>query len=218
MHKYSTITHMIEEKSDSVFTVDSVHSTSEQLHTSDTPKKKNSILELAKFALIAALIVVPIRTFVAQPFIVSGNSMVPTFHDQEYLIVDELSYHVRDPHRGEVVVFKYPKDTSKYFIKRVVGLPGETLKLRGNEITIVNSEHPEGFILDQSYIENKSNDSFEITLKDTQYYVMGDNRIASSDSRAWGPLERHFMVGRALLRILPFSKIGYLPGNHTLEQ
>lgn len=209
---------MIEEKSDSVRTVDSVHSTSEQLHTSETPKKKNSIVELIKFAVIAALIVIPIRTYIAQPFIVSGNSMIPTFHDQEYLIVDEISYHLRDPYRGEVIVFKYPKDTSKYFIKRVIGLPGETIKLKGNEITIVNNEHKDGFVLDQSYIQNKSSDSFEISLKENQYYVMGDNRIASSDSRAWGPLERHFIVGRALVRVLPFSKIGYLPGNHTLEQ
>lgn len=209
---------MIEEKSDSVRTVDSVHSTSEQLHTSETPKKKNSIVELIKFAVIAALIVIPIRTYIAQPFIVSGNSMIPTFHDQEYLIVDEISYHLRDPYRGEVIVFKYPKDTSKYFIKRVIGLPGETIKLKGNEITIVNNEHKDGFVLDQSYIQNKSSDSFEISLKENQYYVMGDNRIASSDSRAWGPLERHFIVGRAFVRVLPFSKIGYLPGNHTLEQ
>ncbi len=208
---------MIEEKNDSIPTVDAVHRTSEYSQTPETQKKKNSIVELIKFAFIAALIVIPIRTFIAQPFIVSGNSMVPTFHDQEYLIVDELSYHLRDPHRGEVVVFKYPNDTTKYFIKRVVGIPGETLKFKDSGITIINKEHPEGFSLDQSYIENKSKDTFEITLKDNQYFVMGDNRIASSDSRAWGPLDRDYMVGRALIRVLPISKMDYLPGDHTLQ-
>ncbi len=209
---------MIEEKNDSINTIDAVHDAHQHTLTPDSQKKKNSIVELIKFAVIAAIIVIPIRTFVAQPFIVSGNSMVPTFHDKEYLIVDELSYHIRDPHRGEVIVFKYPKDTTKYFIKRVVGLPGETLKFKGSEITVVNEQNPNGFTLDQSYIQNKSNDSFEITLKENQYYVMGDNRVASSDSRAWGPLDRNYMVGRALIRVLPISDFDYLPGDHTLLQ
>jgi signal peptidase I len=209
---------MIEEKNDSMPTVDAVHRTSEYSQTPETQKKKNSIVELIKFALIAALIVIPIRTFIAQPFIVSGNSMIPTFHDQEYLIVDELSFHMRDPHRGEVIVFKYPKDTSKYFIKRVIGLPGETLKFKGGEIIIVNEKYAEGIALDQSYIENKSKDTFEVTLKDDEYYVMGDNRIASSDSRAWGPLPRKYMVGRALIRVLPLSKIDYLPGHYITQE
>lgn len=215
--KYSTITHMIQEHNDSLDTVDALRKPDAEIHTPLEPKKKNSFFELIKFAVIAALIVVPIRTFVAQPFIVSGSSMVPTFHDQEYLIVDELSYHLRDPHRGEVVVFKYPNDTTKYFIKRVVGLPGEKIKIKGNVVTIINAENPDGLVLDQSYIENKSSDTFEMTLKDSQYFVMGDNRIASSDSRAWGPLGRDYMVGRALIRVLPLSKMDYLPGDHTTK-
>ena len=209
---------MIEEKNDSTITVDAIHAQPDLTHTPEASKNKSSFIELLKFAVIAALIVVPIRTFIAQPFIVSGNSMVPTFHDQEYLIVDELSYHLRDPHRGEVIVFKYPNDTKKYFIKRVIGLPEETLKFKGSSITVFNKENPKGLELDQSYIENKSSDTFEITLKADQYFVMGDNRVASSDSRAWGPLDRDYMVGRALIRVLPFSKINYLPGDHTLPQ
>ncbi len=90
----------------------------------------------------------PIRLFVAQPFIVSGASMDPTFETGEYLIVDQLSYHFDDPVRGQVVIFKYPKDESKYFIKRVIGLPGETVQIEGTDVTIFNESNPDGKKLD----------------------------------------------------------------------
>ncbi|MBI3633984.1 MAG: signal peptidase I [Candidatus Vogelbacteria bacterium] len=170
--------------------------------------------DIVKFTFLSLIIVIPIRVFVAQPFLVSGSSMKPTFHDGEYLIVDELSYYFNTPSRGQVVVFKYPYDLSKYFIKRIVGLPGETIDIDNNQITIKNTEHPEGFLLDESYITDKSwgNRKMSITLNKEEYFVMGDNRNASSDSREWGPLDAKFLTGHVLVRLLPLGQAEISPG------
>ena len=113
--------------------------------------------------------------------------MDPTFVNGEYLIVDELTYHFENPERGEVIIFKFPQDTSKFFIKRIIGLPGETVKIQGGVITIINAQNPDGFALDESYLTQPTNSKVQITLKDNEYFVMGDNRPSSSDSRIWGP-------------------------------
>jgi signal peptidase I len=173
-----------------------------------------SFWELARFAIIAIAIVVPIRIFIAQPFIVSGSSMVPTFQDGQYLVVDEISYKLGDPKRDDVIIFKYPNDTTKYFIKRVIGLPNETVDIKGNEITITNKEHPEGLKLDQPFIKNEASNETHFQLKDGEYFVMGDNRPASSDSRYWGAVPRKLIVGRAFLRLLPLNQISIMPGNY----
>ena len=178
-------------------------------------KKKEGFWDLIKFAILAILIVVPIRAFVAQPFIVSGSSMIPTFKNSDYLIVDEISYKFEAPKRGDVIVFKWPKDTSKYFIKRIIGLPGETVKIKGSLVTIINKDNPNGLVLGEPYVENKSDNTLEITLPDDQYFVMGDNRSGSSDSRAWGNLPSDLIVGRALVRLFPVNKISLLPGVHN---
>jgi signal peptidase I len=116
------------------------------------PKKENFFGEIAKFTIVALLVVLPIRLFIAQPFIVSGASMDPTFETGQYLIVDQLSYHVGNPDRGQVIIFKYPKDETKYFIKRVIGLPGETVIIDGTSVIIKNKQHPDGFKLIEPYI------------------------------------------------------------------
>ncbi|HEY4502616.1 MAG TPA: signal peptidase I [Candidatus Paceibacterota bacterium] len=172
------------------------------------------IKEVIKFAIIAALIVAPIRLFIAQPFIVSGASMEPTFETGQYVIVDQLSYAFEKPVRGDVVIFRYPRDPSTFFIKRIIGLPGETIQLRGKDVIIKNSEHESGIILDEPYLEkeNKSSANMTVELKDTEYFVMGDNRHESSDSRIWGPLDEKYLVGRALLRLFPFTGDILLPG------
>jgi len=169
--------------------------------------------DLLRFGLIAVLIVLPIRIFIAQPFIVSGSSMVPTFENGEYLIIDELSYHLRQPERGEVVVFRYPKNTKLFFIKRIIGLPGETIKIDGENVTVKNSEQKESMKLDESYIKNQSSNDLEISLGTDEYFVMGDNRAYSSDSRAWGALPEKLIIGRAFLRLWPIAQAGLLPGN-----
>jgi signal peptidase I len=184
--------------------------------TEEVKKNENSFREVVKFALIAFIVIVPIRMYVAQPFIVSGSSMDPTFFNGQYLIVDELTYHFEDPKRGQVVIFKYPNDTKKFFIKRIIGLPEETVIIEKGTVTIKNAEHPEGMPLAEPYIdsENRKNDSMSITLKPGEYFVMGDNRIVSSDSRVWGPLKEGYIVGRPALRLLPLQKIGLFPGVH----
>ena len=174
-----------------------------------------SFWELARFALIAIIIVVPIRIFIAQPFIVSGSSMVPTFQDGQYLVVDEISYIVGTPKRDDVVVFRNPNNTKIFFIKRIIGLPGETVDVKSetNEVTITNKEHPEGFKLNQSFIVNTGGIDGHMVLGANEYFVMGDNRPASSDSRYWGVGPKKLMVGRAFLRLLPINKIDFMPGS-----
>lgn len=175
-------------------------------------KNVDNFLEIIKFAAIALIIVIPIRTFVAQPFVVSGESMFPTFHDGEYLIVDELSYSFNEPHRGEVIIFRYPNDTKRFFIKRIIGLPNEEVKIKNGGITIINKENPNGFTLDELYINERFDTTESFKTGDGEYFVMGDNRNKSSDSRTWGVLQNKLIIGRAYLRLLPFDKISYLPG------
>lgn len=169
------------------------------------------IFEIIKFALIAAVIVLPIRIFVAQPFIVKGESMDPTFGDGQYLIVDEVTYYTEAPKRGDVIIFKYPKDPSKYFIKRIVGLPGETVVITNGSVSIV-LPHAVDFLLQEPYVENVSSESATVVVPEGQYFVMGDNRTNSLDSRSWGTLPEDMIIGRALVRLLPPDKIGLFPG------
>lgn len=153
--------------------------------------------ELLKLVLFALVIVVPFRLYIAQPFIVDGASMDPTFKDGEYLIVDELSYHFRTPVRGEVLVFKYPKDPKKYFIKRVIGLPGETVIIEEGGVSVG------GVLLSEPYVKLPKSDNLTYTLSESEYFVMGDNRAQSADSRLWGPLPLDHVIGRPVLRFLP---------------
>lgn len=176
-------------------------------------KLANTIWELVKFFVLTLIIVVPIRTFIAQPFIVSGESMFPTFHNNDYLIIDELSYYLRSPKRGEVVVFRYPKDPSKYFIKRVIGLPGETVIIKGSEVEIKNGETVSK--LAEPYLNGINIGNSETALGPDQYFVMGDNRQVSLDSRVWGPLPENLITGRALLRLYPLKGGIALPGNYS---
>ncbi|MEX0931278.1 MAG: signal peptidase I [Candidatus Paceibacterota bacterium] len=185
----------------------------------ELPARKESFFkELLRFSLIAIVVVLPIRYFIAQPFIVNGASMDPTFETGQYLIVDQLSYRFENPSRGDVVIFRYPLDPQKFFIKRVIGLPGETVILNASGITIINEANPDGFALDQDFVQHtKTENLSEITLRETEYFVLGDNRPASSDSRSWGPLPRKNIVGRAFLRLLPVTEVGVLPGSHSFE-
>ena len=176
--------------------------------------EKESFWELARFALIAIAIVIPVRIFIAQPFVVSGSSMVPTFEDGQYLIIDEISYRLGEPKRDDVVVFRYPNDTKKFFIKRIIGLPNETVEIKGGKIDIFNKENPKGFTLSEPFVKNSTEGNMRFELKDREYFVMGDNRPASSDSRYWGPVKSNLLVGKAFLRLLPVNKIDILPGSY----
>ncbi len=174
-----------------------------------------SIFDLIKFAAIALAIVIPIRMFIAQPFVVSGDSMFPTFHNGQYLIVDEISYILYGPHRGDVVIFHYPKDPSRFFIKRIIGMPNEKIIVNEDKVTIINKEYPKGIVLKEPYINEKLfTPTGEFNTGDNEFFVMGDNRNRSSDSRSWGILPKKLMVGRAYLRLLPIDSINYLPGSY----
>lgn len=166
--------------------------------------------DIVRFTLLAFLIVAPIRWFVAQPFIVHGASMDPNFADGDYLIVDELSYYFKDPVRGEVIIFRFPKDKSKYFIKRVIGLPGEKVRLEDDRVFITSGKNT--FELNEPYLTFRHQSTIQMKLDQDQYFVMGDNRPQSSDSRAWGPISRKHVVGKIFVRLYPFDKIGRDPG------
>ncbi len=177
-------------------------------------KKENSFWDFVKFLFIVLVVVVPIRIFVAQPFIVSGHSMDPTFSDGQYLIVDELSYRLREPNRGDVVIFRPPLEKSKYYIKRIIGLPGEIVKINGSNITITRTDGSTETLV-EPYIKNESKDvANSWNLKSDEYFMMGDNRPFSSDSRAWGPVQKDLLIGRAFLRIFPVAEAGILPGKY----
>lgn len=168
------------------------------------------VWETIKIIIISLAIIIPVRYFLIQPFFVNGASMEPQFHDGEYLIIDELSYRFNKPQRGEVIVFKYPKAPSQYYIKRIIGLPSEKIKIDQGRIIIFNDQNPNGFILDENnYLSVDEGGTFllETKLDKGEYFVLGDNRQASSDSRVWGPLPKDFIVGRAWIRAWPFDKI-----------
>jgi len=192
-----------------------------QIINEETPfktKLKKSLgnaWDLVKFAVIALIIVVPIRMFIAQPFVVSGESMFPTFNNGEYLIVDEISYIVGNPHRGDVIIFRYPNDTKKFFIKRIIGMPNEEISINNGKITIINTENPDGFVLDEPYIDEEFNTTLNYKINNDEYFVLGDNRNRSSDSRVWGTLPSKLIIGRAYLRLLPIKNISYLPGYYN---
>jgi len=188
--------------------------TQEQEQAGPEPKSfRGALWDTLKFFLLAALIVLPVRLYIAQPFVVNGDSMVSTFQSGEYLIVDEISYRFREPMRGDVIILRYPRDPSKFFIKRIVGLPGETLFLKDGSVTVTNADNPEGFTLSEEYISSvRIGEFINITLEDDEYFVMGDNRKDSSDSRIWGPITDEHIVGRAFLRLFPVARANIFPG------
>jgi signal peptidase I len=171
--------------------------------------------DFLKVILVAAAIIVPIRYFLFQPFIVSGSSMEPNFSHGEYLIIDEISYRLGDPDRGDVIVLRYPKDPKQFFIKRIIGMPGETIQIDNGRVTVKNEGHPEGVTLDEEYLPNQGltfphnttliGGKKTLTLSNDEYFMLGDNRLASSDSRDWGVLSREEMIGRVFVRILPLT-------------
>ena len=168
--------------------------------------------EIVKVIILAVIIIVPIRYFLVQPFFVRGASMEPTFLDGEYLVVDELSYHFREPRRGEVIVFKYPNNHAQFFIKRIIGLPGDTVQVGNGQVTIVNATYPQGVVLDESsYLPDglRTGGQETVTLHENEYFVLGDNRPASSDSRQWGILHRDEIIGRTAFRAWPPTRVAW---------
>ena len=169
------------------------------------------IWEVVKMVVISLAIVLPIRYFLIQPFYVKGASMEPNFHDKEYLIIDEISYRFKAPERGDIIVFRYPRDPQEYFIKRVIGLPGETVQIKDNSVYISNSEYPTGFKLPEVYlptgVPTVAYTEDTVKVGDKQYFVLGDNRQASKDSRSFGVVDKSYLVGRVFFRGWPLNKV-----------
>ena len=194
--------------------------------------KEGGWREAAKFAVIFAALFFLIRGLIVQPFLVEGPSMEPTFQTGNYLLVDKFSYKfLRSPERGDVVVFDIPDQkhtfhvcllnlfdtcyfqTNRYLIKRIIGLPGEKVVIVAGVVTIYNKDNPNGLILDEKEIQFKSDMSDERVLNENEYYVMGDNRANSMDSRIFGPVPKENIVGSPILRLTPLSEIGIWPGS-----
>lgn len=165
------------------------------------------VWEIAKIVIIALAIVVPIRYFLFQPFFVKGQSMEPNFENGDYLIIDELSYRIREPQRGEIIVFKFPHDITQRYIKRIIGLPGETVEI-SNDRVIISKEGSDSQILDESsYLGSsiQTTGNLRVILGQDEYFVLGDNRPVSSDSRRWGVVPKADIVGRVYVRAWPFT-------------
>lgn len=196
---------------------------SQPLYQVDGPgfgsKIKDSIIELIQFVAIVASILMIIRVFIAEPHKVSGNSMVPNFHDNDYIITNKLATRLSTPVRGEVIIIKNPRNPEKdVFIKRVIGLPRETIKLLNGKVYI------NGTLLSESYLpsgletpgEGFLRDGSEATIPTDNYFVMGDNRKNSSDSRDFGFVSKEIIIGQAYLRYWPLDKITIIPVNTKL--
>lgn len=169
--------------------------------------------ETIKIVVVSLIIILPIRYYVVQPFFVKGASMESNFEDGDYIFVDELSYEMGIPARGDVIIFRYPLDQTQFFIKRVIGLPNETVDIKDNKVTIYNAKHPEGVVLNETYLDvgQQTLGTMRIKLDDNNYFVLGDNRLRSSDSRTWGVLNKSLITGKAFIRLWPFSKIKKVP-------
>jgi len=167
-----------------------------------------SIADIVKIVVVALVLALTVRYFLVQPFFVEGASMEPNFESGEYLLIDEVSYRFKPIGRGDIIVFHYPLDTSKYYIKRIIGFPGETVEVKDGKIIIYNDANPNGAVLNEDYLPKNlvTNGQTKKKMGADEYFVLGDNRQVSSDSRVWGPLPKSDIVGRVWIRVWPFSR------------
>jgi signal peptidase I len=186
--------------------------TQNQTPTLESPRKVSMfgafglfLFDFVKVFIVALAVIIPIRYFLFQPFVVTGDSMRPNFEDGNYLIVDEITYHFRQPQRGEVVVMRFPNDPSQFFIKRIIALPKERVVIENGHVTIYSPDNSQGMVLGEKYLPNNNltYGNTDRTLGEDDFFVLGDNRLSSSDSRIWGPLPRQYIVGRVYLRLFP---------------
>lgn len=183
-------------------------------------QNKEEVIDFLKTVIVSAGIMLFIRFFIIQPFVVKGSSMEPNFYEKDYLIVDEITYRFKEPQRGDIVVFKYKDENNKseYLIKRIVGLPGDTVIVKDGNVFINNSLGE--LILEEPYlpIDRETMGNLSEEIKENNYFVLGDNRAVSLDSRYFGQINKDSIVGKVLLRGFPFNKFGILKmGNPELK-
>lgn len=197
------------------FAIFNFHQTKEERAVARRSPWYSNTQETLRFITTVGFFFIIIKSFLIQPFLVQQTSMVPTFQPFDYIIVDRFTYKFTDdPKRGEVVVFKSgPENGNRYLIKRIIGLPGEQVLVDGTSTIIINSENPSGFSLDETYVQNSDPRTKKIViLNENEYFMMGDNRPLSYDSRMIGPIRRDQIIGRTLIRLYPFSQISLFPG------
>ncbi|MDD5731515.1 MAG: signal peptidase I [Patescibacteria group bacterium] len=178
---------------------------------------KNSfyfIWDIGKTLIFVIAIAFLIRFYLVQPFYVEGQSMEPGFNNGEYLLIDELTYHFRSPERGEVIVFRPPISTYQNYIKRIIALPGEEIDFQNNsngDFIIKNQKHITGETLEEPYLNpnTPTRSEKDVKLEDQNYFVMGDNRTQSSDSRIFGPVFKKNITGRVwfYIKMEPWKSI-----------
>lgn len=189
------------------------------------PVVKGADRSILLYTVLAIGLALAVRMFIAAPYLVSGPSMESTFQNHDYLIVQKLSacipfaglpcLYLGEPQRGDVVIFTLPNSTSQTLIKRVIGIPGDTVTISDNRVTITNEKYPKGLVLSEPYLDPShlgGASGMRVVLAADQFFVLGDNRKVSYDSRLWGPLPRKDIIGRVLVRLYPFNMIGLLPG------
>jgi signal peptidase I len=170
-------------------------------------------LDFAETIVIALAIFVIMYRFLFQPHEVKGNSMYDNYHDGEYLLTDKISYRFHLPQRDEVVIFKAPKNEDYDYIKRIIGLPGDQIKIESGRVYVNNQLLDESGYLGPSVMTQPgyfSREGINITVTDDNYYVLGDNRNNSSDSRDWGLVPKTNIIGKAWLRYWPITKLGII--------
>jgi len=195
--------------------MDPLHVNAETKNETRERKKSNEYVSLAMYSAVALALAFSIRFFIAAPYLVQGASMDDTFHGNDYLIIDRISYRFEEPQRGDVIIFRFPQDPSRSFIKRVIGLPGETVEMKGQTVRIITKSNPDGFVLNEPYIapDNKRVNNVRVTVGENEFFVLGDNRDESADSRVWGLLPRDHIIGRTIVRLYPLSDIDIKPGS-----
>jgi len=173
----------------------------------------NFLGSLIETFVMAMAIFVIVYFFLVQPHQVTGNSMLPNFDDGEYILTDKVSYHLHPPKRGDVIVFKAPKNQQKDFIKRIIGLPGEKIKLEKGSVFINGEKLQEVYLPSNTVTLPKSLmiEGQDVLVPLNEYFVLGDNRQHSSDSRDWGTVPRSSIIGKAWLRYWPIRKISLIP-------
>ncbi len=174
-------------------------------------EKKGFLANLHHIFMVVAgiLLIILFRIFIAQPYIVSGLSMDPTFKDGDYLIVDQLSKRFNEPKRGDILIIKYPKNPSRFFIKRLIAFPEEEVRIDDGVVYIKERNSDEWKKIEENYIVFEKKEEFYMEMKKDEYFVMGDNRSGSFDSRYWGPVPKKYIIGKPIFRLFPFNKINF---------
>lgn len=184
------------------------------------PSFKDHVIDFFQTLVVFAAIGTAIYWLIAQPHKVSGSSMFPNFKNGDYIITDKLTYRVSDPKRGDIVVFKNPKDETQDFIKRIIGVPGDRIKVEGGKVYLNGTELTEPYLA-ETVVTNPGSfarEGQEVTVEAGHYLTFGDNRPASSDSREWGQITRAELIGKVFFRYWPATEVGLYPAAFSLEK